>query len=145
MISNLKTNVAPREARGPRLELRDLLVDRGKFCETGRSENTMLILLVRVRVKVIKTFYQNLVGQDHRVEADVGRRVLLKPVVVGDKVRVVGDPKAEGIVLGGVAQDANYREASSQNTGEHNFYRMSGHLPQKESLSLSTYFQNHLK
>ena len=52
MISNLKTNVAPREARGPRLELRDLLVDRGKFGETGRSQNTVLILLVIVRVKV---------------------------------------------------------------------------------------------
>ena len=52
MISNLKTNVAPREARGSRLELHDLLVDRGKFCETGRSENTVLILLIESPVKV---------------------------------------------------------------------------------------------
>ena len=45
----------------------------------------------------------HLIGQDHGVEANVRGRILLQPVIVCHKVRIVRDPKSESIVLRCVA------------------------------------------
>ena len=124
---NLQANIIPHEARCLSLQVGDCLVNPSKLCKAGGSQDSILVLLFDQLLSAIK-HRTHLIGEDHRVESDVGGRILLQPVVVCHKVGIVGDPETESVVLGCVPHNPNDGDPGGQEAAKRHFQGMGGHL-----------------